>query len=399
MKILFLAPQPFFQDRGTPIAVRLAVQVLATRGTDQIDLLTYHEGKEIEIPQVSQHRIPALPGLNGIGAGISLKKLLCDVVFLFTALRMVWTRRHDQYDLVHAVEESVFIALLIKWIFGVPYIYDMDSSLAMQVTEKWFLLKPLYPFLALFEKLAVRQSAAVVPVCDALETLAVAHGAEDTQILRDISLLDMNEASTDSTDLRTHLNLPGNSVVVLYIGNLEPYQGVDLLFESFAQIAAQQRNAHLVVIGGLETHVENYQARVNERKLGEQIHFLGPRPVASLAHYLKQADILASPRTRGNNTPMKIYSYLHSGRAVIATRLPTHTQVMDDSMACLVAPGVGEFSAGLQRLINDAELRALLGATAHRIAEERYTFTVFQRSLNSLYDRIDSRLGAYAVLR
>ena len=40
MKILLLAPHPYYQERGTPIAVDLLVRVLSERG-DQIDLLTY----------------------------------------------------------------------------------------------------------------------------------------------------------------------------------------------------------------------------------------------------------------------------------------------------------------------------------------------------------------------
>ena len=54
-----------------------------------------------------------------------------------------------------------------------------------------------------------------------------------------------------------------------------------------------------------------------------------------LASLLAQADVLVSPRTRGNNTPMKIYSYLDAGRAVLATDLPTHTQVLTPECARL----------------------------------------------------------------
>src|SRR5690606_25954218 len=57
MKILFLAPQPFFQERGTPIAVRLAVEVLGGRKGDSIDLLTYHEGSDVPLKNVRHLRI------------------------------------------------------------------------------------------------------------------------------------------------------------------------------------------------------------------------------------------------------------------------------------------------------------------------------------------------------
>ena len=57
-----------------------------------------------------------------------------------------------------------------------------------------------------------------------------------------------------------------------------------------------------------------------------------------VARLLGEADVLVSPRLKGLNTPMKIYSYLDSGTAVLATRLRTHTQVLDDRTAYLVDP-------------------------------------------------------------
>lgn len=63
-------------------------------------------------------------------------------------------------------------------------------------------------------------------------------------------------------------------------------------------------------------------------------------------HYLKQADILVSRRTQENNTPMKIYSYLNSGKAVLVTRPPTHTRMLNDDVAYLVAPDSASMGTG-----------------------------------------------------
>ena len=65
MNILLLAPHPFYQDRGTPIAVNLVLKVLSERG-DRIDVLTFHEGREVDYPRVRIYRIPAWPFLLNI---------------------------------------------------------------------------------------------------------------------------------------------------------------------------------------------------------------------------------------------------------------------------------------------------------------------------------------------
>jgi hypothetical protein len=136
MKILFLAPQPFYQERGTPIAVRLASEVIARRHDVRVTLMTYQEGTDVPIPNVSHVRVSPIPAISNIQPGFSLKKLYTDLFFFGAILKALWKNRNDQFELIHAVEESVFMALVIKWALGIPYIYDMDSSLSLQIIEK-----------------------------------------------------------------------------------------------------------------------------------------------------------------------------------------------------------------------------------------------------------------------
>ncbi len=114
LRILLLAPQPFYQDRGTPIAVRHLLETLVAAGFE-VDLLTYHEGADIVIPNCTIRRIPSLPGLTGIRPGFSAKKLLCDIMMLTMAVRLTTRLRPD---LVHAVEESAFMALVLRRLSG-----------------------------------------------------------------------------------------------------------------------------------------------------------------------------------------------------------------------------------------------------------------------------------------
>ena len=74
MRILLLAPHPFFQQRGTPIAERVLLEVLARSG-HEIDVLTYPEGEDPGIPSCRILRIPAPPGIRNIRPGFSVKKL------------------------------------------------------------------------------------------------------------------------------------------------------------------------------------------------------------------------------------------------------------------------------------------------------------------------------------
>ncbi|MEO0362811.1 MAG: glycosyltransferase, partial [Pseudomonadota bacterium] len=99
LSILLLAPQPFFVQRGTPIAVRLLMETLAEAG-HRIDAVVFPGGEDVEIEGCRVFRTPAPPGLGPIGPGFSLKKLILDGVL---APYAAWRLMRGRYDLVVAV--------------------------------------------------------------------------------------------------------------------------------------------------------------------------------------------------------------------------------------------------------------------------------------------------------
>jgi glycosyltransferase involved in cell wall biosynthesis len=173
---------------------------------------------------------------------------------------------------------------------------------------------------------------------------------------------------------------------------------VDLLLDAFERAAPEVPTARLAVVGGPPEAAAAYARRAAARGLGERVLFTGPRPVAQLGGYLAQATVLVSPRLAGGNTPMKLYSYLDSGRAVLATRLPTHTQVLDDATALLVEPEPAAFAAGLVRLLQDAALRARLAESARELARREHTPEAFRRKLLAFYAAVEDRLRRHERL-
>ena len=385
MRILLLSPQPFFQARGTPIAVRLVLEFLTARG-HQVDVLTYHEGSDVEIPNCRIARIPRIPGVRNIRPGFSLKKVLCDAVMLASCARMM---RRTRYDLVHAVEESAFIAAALQPFTGVPYVYDMDSSLAEQLIDSYPALGPVGAILRWCEAVAVRRSAGVLTVCAALQDIAQGH-APSTPVGRveDTTLLPPGNGAEGPKHLPPET---AGAPVAMYVGNLERYQGIDLLLEGFRHTLSQMEEARLVIVGGAKDDIERYGRRASALGIGQAVHFLGPKPVSELADLLREADVLVSPRLKGTNTPMKIYSYLDSGTAVLATRLRTHTQVLDDRTAYLVDPEPIALGAGLAKLLKDDSLRQGLAARAKDHVRREFTPEAAARKLAAFYSTIESR--------
>ncbi len=394
MKILMLAPHPFYQARGTPIAADLVLSALSERG-DHVDLVTFPEGNNVSYPRLKIHRTPSFSWLKNIRPGFSLKKIICDLFLLLQAIKLV---RRNHYDIIHAGEEAVFIALILKKIFGIPYLYDMDSSLVQQLIDKMPQLSKLEKPLRACERLAVRNASAVIAVCQALSEEIAPYRPKKVAVIPDISLLNQpkhtfkgqNEIDPPVEQLRARFNIQGE--LLMYVGNLESYQGIDLLLTSFAQALTEAPTAHLVVIGGTQADIRKYQALAHQLNVSEQVHFAGPKPIAQLKPYLDQADIVVSPRTQGSNTPMKLYSYLDSGKALLATNLTTHTQVLNSRIALLAAPEPSAFAAAIGHLIAHPNMRIRLGQAAQAYIAQSHTYKAFARKLTALYDGLEEEL-------
>jgi len=380
MKVLLVAPQPFYQERGTPIAVRLLAETLCGFG-HYVDLLVYHDGEDIHFPRLRLIRARRPPGVRRVPIGISWQKIMCDIWLI---PRFIGMLLRGNYDVVHAVEEAIFPAVILSLFARRKLIYDMDSSLVDQLTDKWRPLRPIHRFLRLIERTAVRRSHVVFAVCEDLAAKVRPWvGADRVVVLPDVPI--SGERSDQQTENLRSL-VGADSVLTLYVGNLERYQGIDLLLESLAASAA--KDVRLVVIGGHSTHVAQYRQRAQALGVGEKVNFLGPRPVSMLPGYLAQADVLVSPRILGQNTPMKIYSYMQAGKAILATDIRSHTQALDSTCAELVSPSAEALGQGLQRLVQDSELRRRLGNSARAKVESEFSLSTFQRRLQDGYSKL-----------
>src|SRR5262249_25197297 len=165
--------------------------------------------------------------------------------------------------------------------------------------------------------------------------------------------------------------------LVLYTGTFEAYQGLDLLFEAMALVRGQRPDARLLLAGGKPDQVA--RAREQARAAGAETVtiFAGERPAAEIPAYLLACDVLVSPRWRGTNTPLKIYQYLRSGKPIVATRLLTHTQVLDDETAILTGATAREFADGILAALSDTARAVTVSRQARHLAETKYSYDAY----------------------
>ena len=166
MRILMIAPEPFFEPRGTPFSEFHRIRALTTLG-HQVDLVTYPIGQDVTMPGLRVIRSLRPPFVHRVKIGPSFAKLPLDALLTLTAIRQAFSGR---YDAIHSHEEGGVIGVLLSALLRVPHLYDMHSSLPQQLTNFAFTGSPLIRrvFLAI-ERLMIRRSRVVIVICPSLE--------------------------------------------------------------------------------------------------------------------------------------------------------------------------------------------------------------------------------------
>ena len=93
-----------------------------------------------------------------------------------------------------------------------------------------------------------------------------------------------------------------------------------------------------------------------------------------------------SPRIAGSNTPLKIYEQLASGVPLVATRIPSHTQVVDDRVCFLVEPSERAMAEGLEAALTDTARRERVVAAARELYRQRYSREAYEQKMRSMLE-------------
>lgn len=387
VRALVVAPQPFFSPRGTPFSVYYRLLTAAELGVE-LDLLTYGEGRDVDLEGLRTHRIPRIGMLEPIPIGPSWQKAVLDVFLVLWTVGLLLRRR---YDFVHAHEESVFFLRFLKPIFRFKLVYDMHSSLPQQLHNFGFTRSRLVVglFRAL-EDTCLRRSDAVITICPELESYASPRMADPARhFLIENSRFDAIRFAGGGgvEDAKAAVgNLPAGGPVVLYTGTFERYQGLEVLLRGFARARASRPDAYLVMVGGSPAQVEAHQRLAQELGLEGHVLFTGRVDPAVAAAYIGEASVLTSPRIEGTNTPLKIYQQLASGVPIVATRILSHTQVLSEEVCFLVEPEPDSMAQGILAALDDSGRRAQVVENALALYREKYSPEAYRDKMRRLLE-------------
>jgi glycosyltransferase involved in cell wall biosynthesis len=383
-RVLLVTPQPFYEDRGSPIAVRHLLEALIELGCE-VDIMAFPFGLTLDLPGVRYFRVANPLGIKGVPIGFTFRKLFLDLLLAAKIRNRV---RRERYVAIHALEEAAFPAVWIGQRHGVFVVYDMQSSLPEQLSQSLVMLRTRVArrLLAGCEKWLLRRANLIG--CSA------GLGAHARSIAPDTPVVEWHFPSSfadtpvcDDSELRRNLDLPGDARIVLYSGSFATYQGLDLLLGAIDRVAEAEPRAHFVLVGAESERELEAMRTVLRPDWGARVRLLRRVPGHRIPGFIALADVVVSTRRGSRNLPLKIFDYLAAGATILATDDTAHRSVLDERVAVLTQPSPEAFAEALIAILSDRERAGRLASAAKAYAHERMGRASFEASVGEIIER------------
>jgi glycosyltransferase involved in cell wall biosynthesis len=293
-----------------------------------------------------------IPGLSRLSAGLTH----------YREIRRTIKERDIDIVLLYSVPTNGLQAISAARKYGIPVVFRSIDILYKLVPQA-----ALRPFTKMLEKKVYSGVDAILAITPHHARYVVSLGAAESKVRLLLMPIDTRifHPSEDYLEVRQKWGLNIKDRVVVFIGTLFPFTGLDGFIRQFPRVTSRIPEAKLLIVG------DGPQRPVLERiiaglGLEKQVIITGFQPYQTMPQYINLADVCINPFLNTAATrdifPGKIIQYLACGRATVATPLLGITSLApDESCGIIYAETAEEMAVRVADLLESGERRQKLG--------------------------------------
>lgn len=381
MKILMVAPTPYFSDRGCHIRIFGEAQALTAAG-HSVTIATYHLGRNVGT--ISTIRIPRIPWYRKTDAGPSWQKPLLDIILFLTILFRV---RKKNIDILHAhLHEGAWIGFWLKVLWKKPLLLDAQGSLVQELESYKFLrytiIKKKFSQL---ERFLMHHADSIVTSSATLATWMREKFPASTSRITCVA-----DAIPDSTQNKTphdnHIHNATKPMTIVYAGGFGPQKGVDVLLDAFTILRQKNPLVKLLLIG--DDPQNTYHNSVQKLDILDSVTFTGHANYFTLRSLLQNADIAVDPKPiASSESSGKILEYLAAGLPIVTFDRKQYRLLLAHSGMMAQEQTAHDLANALAYLLNHSEERKKMQRAAIDAIKNEYWSTRIH-SLITIYEHL-----------
>lgn len=389
MRILAIAPTGFFADYGCHVRIRGQMAALARRG-HTVRIATYPGGRDVDGLRTCRPRL--WPRRQEMPVGSSWRKLALDALLAPTALAAALRYPGGRPHVVHAfLHEGALMGWAIGRLLRVPLVFDFQGSLTAEMVDHRFVAPgspALGPLRRLERWIDHRPDAILASSAHAASLLADQFGVSPARVHTlpdsvDPTLFRPRNTlpAGDLAALRRQLGVPAGRPVIVYLGLLAPYQGIDLLLESLRLLVREPSPPFCLIMGF--PNVARYRRLAAD--LAEHVHFTGMVPYEDAPLYLAVGDVAVAPKLSATEGSGKLLTYMAAGLPVAAFDTPVHREYLGDLGYYAPLGDAVALAAALRAALSEPEAAAARGRLLRQRVLERYTWEHAAAQIEAVY--------------
>ena len=382
MRVLMVAPTPFFGDRGCHIRILEEVRALRGLGVETL-VVTYPVGRDR--PDVPTRRSPHVPWVRSLPVGFSPHRPYLDALLLGTTLRAAW--RYGP-DILHGhLHEGAAIAAVAGRLLGRPAVADLQGSVVGEMLAHGHLPArgPLPASLRHLERWVLHWPRRLLPSSanfaqDLVERWRVPR--ERVVLLPDGVDPEFLRPGPAPDDLRERLGLVGKRVVV-FLGVLTKYQGIDDLLAAWPAVVAAVPEAHLLLMG--HPNAELYRDRAAAMAPAGTVTVTGRIDYQESPRYLALGDVAVSAKHVSTEANGKLLNYMAMGLPSVAYDGPVSRELLGEAGVYAPMRDIGALAAAIAGLLRDPHEQKLRGQALRERAVTQFGWPALGRRLVDVY--------------
>lgn len=384
LKVLMIAPTPFFADRGCHVRICEEAKSLQKLGC-KVTIYAYHNGRNI--PDLDIRRIPKIPWYNKLEAGPSYHMLYLDFLLL---LRSLGCSVGEKPDIIHAhLHEGALIGMLCRQFRRVPMVFDMQDSLCSEMVFYRFIKSDglSYTLIHRLEELVDKAADAIITSTTQMaQILKNDFGVNANKIFPVVDSVNTEifHPNYDTEELRQQLNLPQGRKIVVYCGLLAEYQGIDLLLKSIPNII-KEVDAHFLIVG--YPNVDKYQKMSQELGISDYTTFTGRIDYQEVARYLNLANIAVSPKI-SELCGSKLYNFMACGLPTVVFDFSSNREILGNLGIYAQPEDAESLAKNIVKLLLDERLMQELSRNVREKAIKEYSWEKVGGEIIEIYTRL-----------
>jgi len=362
MRVTLVIAGPWPALRGSQVLVDHLAAGLRQRG-HRVHIVSYGRG-------------------HGVRPGLYPGRAVLDV---WLTVRLAAHVARVAPDVVHAHNyEAALAALAVRLLSGCPVVYHghcaMAHELPTYVTRPWA-RRLLATIGAALDRAVPRRADFCIAVTEELGRELGRRG-----VLPSALACILPTGHPAELGPARGLAGPPEDELVCYAGNLDGYQNLDFLLESFVLVrqAVPGARLRLVTHGEALRQAASLGARADEA--GVEMVVAGS--YAEVQEHLARAAVAVLPRSEASGFPMKLLNYMAAGKAIVACA-GSAKGLVDGVTARVVPDGdAGAFARAVVELLGDREERMRLGAAARAVVGDPAAWDEVLDRVESIYRQV-----------